>query len=454
MKARKNINNKNMSNKNMNNKDNVTKNEELNERLALVSERIRMIISDNTDAEDGAEKRGMLADERYSYLDFFIIKSKYISAMLDICEKIHGSFEDKITKSDDDAEEKAGKITEDTAGSESVTDIPSDIYSQAANYYMYKDVIGENYETSYSNPDYAEEKLGIFGSVLSFISAELQALPAYIFDKKFEDILYLLELFVQLYCMFESGDTSLSSVEEAVYYYGFDYVDHIVAERMTDTFTPKSSVAYDIVMNEDLSSTDYLYRYGEYISDTERKLSEYLASLSENRITEAMKVYTDGFRRGFDVMGVDFTGKKSVWIRYHIGQERMIRKAIELFSEMGLDVILARCAQSRLVKRGVVKQGYESTPANRQFEYDHRNDERFFLDSRLVDRRVKAAAKSYEVLGEKIKEFAGPAVIETFGEDLFSPERKESMVQLTEEQQELSRTMFGKLGEVSNRYLP
>ena len=57
---------------------------------------------------------------------------------------------------------------------------------------------------------------------------------------------------------------------------------------------------------------------------------------------------------------------------------------------MGLEPILSRCAVSRLVRKGVIKQGYESSSPNMQFEYDHRLDDRFFLDGRFVERRVNA----------------------------------------------------------------
>lgn len=54
--------------------------------------------------------------------------------------------------------------------------------------------------------------------------------------------------------------------------------------------------------------------------------------------------YTEGYRKGFDVMGRDLSKKKTVSIRYELGFERMIRAAIRQFEEMGLEVILYRAA--------------------------------------------------------------------------------------------------------------
>ncbi len=399
----------------------------LNERLELVEGRIKEIR--DMKPEDAGYGEGAFRDDKFAYMDFFKVKSAYIINMLDIYHMLKGN-------------------------GLSVNDAGKSFYNAEQNRAMYEDILGDNYNVSYSNPDYAEERLGIYGGVLSFVSAELQMLPSLVFDNRLTDILSLLELFVELYCKFEAEDISLARIQEAVFYYGYDYIENIAQERMEETFTPCSGIAYDIVTNADLSDLSYLYRYGEYISENEISLAKYLNTLSEESISKVAAVFTGGFRRGFDVMRIDITGKKSVWMRYHIGQERIVREAVKQFKEMGLDTILARCAVNRLVRRGVVKQGYEATPPNRQFEYDHRNDDRFFLDHRFTDRRLNAAVNSYKKLGNAIKEFAGPAVIETFGEALFSPERKDSVPALSNKEQELSRNMYNKLGEISNKYLP
>ena len=192
-------------------------------------------------------------------------------------------------------------------------------------------------------------------------------------------------------------------------------------------------------------------------------MAKYLATLPEKRIDEIARTFTDGFRRGYDVMGVNFEGKASVQIRYHLGQERIVRSVCKLFEKMGLHAILFRTASSRIVKRGTVRQGYESSYPNQQFNYDHRNDSAYFLTSDFVERRVNASRKCYEELSntagsvdkkDYVSIFAGPAVIETFGEELFSPVQKSSSVTLSSEQEELERKLYGKLSQISNEFLP
>ena len=320
---------------------------------------------------------------------------------------------------------------------------------------LFRSVLPDNYGSSYANPDYAEEKLGIFGHEMSYLAAELVYLPQLIVDKKYYDVLILLELYLELYGLFtdEVKPTS-KAVSETLFYHAFDYVEYYTLERLRDTMVPSENAAYDIVMNLDHDDPAYLFRYGEYISDNEIKLSEYLSRLSEEEIDRMAEVFTSGFRRGFDVMRVPFEGKKAVNIRYHIGEERIVKSAVKKFRAMGLESILNRYAVNRICRRGVIKQGYEATSVNDQFEYDHRMDESVYLDGRFADRRINASEAAYEQLKEYSSQFAGPAVMETFGEELFDPEAKESVARLNPSQEEISIDMNRKLSVISNKYIP
>ena len=329
----------------------------------------------------------------------------------------------------------------------------------------YASLLPDNYECSFANPDYADEKLGMYGGILSFVYAELYLLPSILYGKEeisdsnvteITEAIYLLELFLLLYGMFSYGELPLlSHVEEAVSLYAHDYIAEIAENRLFENMLANPhSVASEIIYHADLTNPNYLFAYGEYISETEIKLSEYLATLSDERIAEIAHTFTDGFRRGFDVMGVSFAGKAAVNIRYHIGQERIVRAATKEFAAMGLEVILSRSIVSRLVRRGVVRTGYESTSPNKQFEFDHRLDDRFFLDKDFVEKRIDGTRAAYKELGEEVPKYAGPAVIESFGEELFVPVVKENVLGYTEEQEKLNRQMYGRLGELSNEYLP
>ena len=54
--------------------------------------------------------------------------------------------------------------------------------------------------------------------------------------------------------------------------------------------------------------------------------------------------------------------------------------------------------------------------ANWQYEYDHRQDQALFMDKRYIERRLEVMHTVYEQNKEQAAQFAGPAVMETFGE--------------------------------------
>ena len=74
------------------------------------------------------------------------------------------------------------------------------------------------------------------------------------------------------------------SVEDALYWFESDYADVIAAHRIREGIDPDCRFFTDILMNADLSNTDYLYRYGEYITENEIRMARFLSSLPQEEI--------------------------------------------------------------------------------------------------------------------------------------------------------------------------
>ena len=70
---------------------------------------------------------------------------------------------------------------------------------------LYEDVIGKAYETSYANPAYAASKLGLSeGRLLSFLYVEIRGMIVYAYEGRMAEMTALMELFFEVYCIFES----------------------------------------------------------------------------------------------------------------------------------------------------------------------------------------------------------------------------------------------------------
>lgn len=336
---------------------------------------------------------------------------------------------------------------------------------QELNEGLYEDIFPANYETSYGNPAYAVAQLGeVHGRILSFLYTELRGLIVYNFERRLEEAVVLLELFIEVYNRFECEKDSegrffledlpeYKEIQQIVYWFVSDYSELFVARRIREAIDPELDFAARIIMESDLSDLRYLYQYGEYVSENERKTAAYLNSLSEEAIKAMADTYTEGYRVGFVMGGKDLSKKKTVNIRYNLGFERMIRKAIENFEKMGLKPVIYRAAVSTVNKRQHMKIGYMGANPNKQFDYDHRADNAIYLDKKFVERKLGVMRTTYEANRKLANEHAGPAVVEVFGEIPFVPSAKPESYRLSEKQQQLSVLADNEGAQITNQYI-
>lgn len=320
---------------------------------------------------------------------------------------------------------------------------------------IYADVVGDQYDTSYANPAYAVSLFGEeIGQLLSFLYTELRGEIAYVYEQQVEYLAICNELFIEIYNCFEGTLTpDYKELKEIVYWYASDYCDVFVADRIEEQLNPECSFAADIVTKSNLNDLRYLYQYGEYVSENEWKTAEHLNALPQKTIDQMADVYTEGYRIGFVNAGIDLSKKSVVNIRYTLGFERVIKKAIENFEKMGLRPTIYRAAVSVLTKRQHYKVGYYGAIANKQYEYDHRQDQGLFLDKKFMERKLDVMKNAYEKYKELAGEHAGPAVMEIFGEEPFAPVQKPESVVLTEKQEKLSVLFDSKSGQLTNQYI-
>lgn len=326
---------------------------------------------------------------------------------------------------------------------------------QAYNHLLYEDILPESYATSYANPAYAVQQLGEdYGQLLSFVYTELRGGIVYVVENRLFDLTIHVELLVEILCLFEEGVPEAKEIREIIYYFVSDYADRTVDYRTREILDPELSFATDIIMQSDLDDLRYLFRYGEYITENEIKLARFLNSMPQEEIDAMAYTYTHGYEEGFRIAGIDLTKKKTVNIRYSIGQERMIRAAIGQFQQMGLTPVIYRAPVARINRRLALRPGYTATAANKQYDYDHRMDEALFLDKAFVERKVSVLHNAYEKRKQLAKEYAGPAVIEVFGEKPFEPVNKRESLVLSDKQQKLSVAMTTESSQIVNEYIP
>lgn len=350
------------------------------------------------------------------------------------------------------------------------------------NHRLYADVADSAYDTSYANPRVCAKAFGEdAGKLMAMVYMELRALIVYMYEKRLSDATSVIELFIELYCIFVDNeadaagrnnnaqytdstvcgceasdiipDEEYRQLGEAAYWYVSDYSDDYIDYRIRELLDPSLDFATKIIMESDLSDVRYLYKYGEYVTDNEIKMARHLNTLSEEAIQDMARTFTEGYRIGFVLGNKPLDKKKTVNIRYCLGFERLVRAEIEQFEKMGLKPTIYRAAVNTINKKMHIKIGYYGASPNKQMEFDHRFDNALYLDGDFVERKLGALKSAYEKYSELAAVHGGPAVMEVFGETPFEPEDTIECCHLDDKQQKLLVKYNNESGSIINSYI-
>lgn len=331
---------------------------------------------------------------------------------------------------------------------------------QQRNHALYEDILPENYENSFANPAYAVKMLGEeFGVLVSFLYTEMRSLIGFTYEGRLDELVIRMELFSEVYAAFvyEQQENhklpTYAAIREILYWFVSDYADVAAEERVREMVCPENNFAAAILRTADFTDLRYLYAYGEYVGENELKMAEFMNSLPEETINTMADTYTEGYRIGFEVTGKDLSRKSTVDVRYQLGFERMMRRALENFEKMGLQPVIYRAASSILYNPSIYKNGFYSVSPNRQYEFDHKDDKALFLDKMYCSRKLEVMHTAFEKYKKEARGYAGPAVVETFGEKEFEPVNKPESLKMTDEQSALLVENRTQMGQLQRQYI-
>lgn len=375
-------------------------NETLKERYELVSERIRTI-SNMKEAEVSIEEK---------YASFFVKISQFLVKLQEVLDK-----------------EKSGELLAMSAEE-----------GKALNDILFDEIKKENYDFSFANPSFAVKTFGKdFGQLFSAIFASVINIIPTVFQGDYTFICIYEELILEIYTIMQDREGfTYKAVQDSYYWFKHDYIEVVMEDKVNKLINPEYDY-YQKLIDMSKDGIDYLYKYGFYISNDEIESARYLATFSDEEIQKMADTYTEGYRIGFEVTGKDLSIKDKAEIRYPVGFERVVRVAIKNFEKLNLKSILKPF----------------STSANKQFDYDHREDSGIILDKAIIERGLESYRCAFEKVKKEARGYAGPAVIEVFGEEPFSPITKEENVKLNAKQQKLSVYNKSEISQIVNKYI-
>ncbi len=368
------------------------------ERFALAKERVKEIESESLNKEQ--------------YQDYFNRTAHFLTQLAGVCE----------AKADG---KSAGRSIEQC---------------RQTNEALYGQIADEAaYAKSYANPEYAKEVLGEAAAGLSMLLAHFFDCTGSAFRGNKMRITMAMELFVELYNMFEDEEENdcVKIMTGDISSYFHDYSDIFEDEAVRRLIDKNEDFELQIVEESDLSDLRYLYAYGAYIGDNELKTAAFLNGLPDEEIKKIADTITEGYRIGFEVTGKDLGKKETAQIRYPIGFERVVREVVGNLNKIGLAPTMSAV----------------SVFPNRQYEYDHREDRALYLDKACIERGIWARRACFEEYKREAGAHAGPIVIDTFGELPFAPVSKPAAIRYNKKQQQLRVYEMSARSQLTNEYI-
>lgn len=322
---------------------------------------------------------------------------------------------------------------------------------------LYQDILPGHYARSFANPEYAKEVFpdSEAAEILCVLYGDLRSLIGATYEGRLYEIVIFMELFVQVFGLFQEWeDSDTEELRQTIQSFYEDYAEDILSIWMERRMDADRNFAVRILELTEGKEEKGLYLYGAYISETERKMHEYLATLSDEQIEELARPFTTGFYEGFAVNNVSFDGKKTVDIQYMIGFDRVIFAAIKQFRAMGLEPVIYREPDCSLYRKTGRRSGFYSAGANKQFVYDHQYDDAVYYTKSFVEKKLQAQRSAWESIRDLTAGYAGPAIVEVFGEKDFAPEAKKAAPGYNHRQQKYFLHYQTRAGQIGEEYLP
>ena len=146
--------------------------------------------------------------------------------------------------------------------------------------------------------------------------------------------------------------------------------------------------------------------------------------MTASEIQGLAKNIVEGYIRGFTNSNKSLEGKSTALLIYNAGQEKLVKAMYAMMREKGITLLIDKPV---------------STPANRQYPFDHKFDVGLYLDEAYLEYADMVTKESFKANAELVNAYSGV---------------KESNVSLTEEQRPLFMKRTTQFMMVRQQYMP
>lgn len=289
---------------------------------------------------------------------------------------------------------------------------------------MFGDIVGEAYEQSYTNPNFTGSQFGReLGPVMAAIAAYFRTGLKDAYAHRRFVLTEKIKLFFRLLPLMQKGQVRAEALSKSFAEFRKDNLELELGLWMQERFNAAADGRIDLICELDPNQDYYLYCLGEYVTEEEVKIAHFMRELPNDQIAKVADSWANAFRDSFSRDRLNFTRKHAVAMHLPLGYERVMLKAAEVYHD-----------KFRLTP---FLSTLQTTPVNRQYDYDHRFDIALVLDESYANKYIEVLTKLVEDNKAMLNGFGGSAYIDLFGETPFEPESKKSAVRIRGYQQAL-----------------
>ncbi len=303
---------------------------------------------------------------------------------------------------------------------------------------QYEPFILENYEKSFTNPDYCQEAMGEVGPALSVVFGQLLYLKTmtYLGDPFKSAFIDYLKGFEALWI---AGDLTKERAEKAIQDFSYDYQDYKLKYTIDRNFNSEFKTLANVILSEDLSKLDYLYKLNIYVTENERRLSKHLSQMPQEEIDAIAVQFLDAYLRGYPRNNMEREGRDSMGIVGVGGMERVTKALILKMQQRGFKPFVVMI---------------QSTSYNKQFDIDHKADNAIYLSEAHLAKYKEQLEEALKDREAACRDYSGVLYFISFGEKTFMPSTCVHKYNYTDEQNAINQKMNQAFFQAREVYIP
>ena len=303
----------------------------------------------------------------------------------------------------------------------------------------------KNYESSWANTAFAAEKLPEkLASLLSALYYEAFQLPQLFRTGRLNEFDNYLQLVSDLVLkrkelnLVSDSPAAYSSLMEIYRNYKITNLPYIAESDILKLYGIDDAPIEKVIHGKTPSSENFLYSYGIEVGPLDTEYFNYIV-MQENSLAVQADIFVKSFKEGLIRNATKAGSRNAIRLGYSMGQEPFVTA----------------------IKKKLENEGYKGygsyfyrIPENRQAAFDHKFDEALIFDSAYKNLQIKYISEAMEKHKEKLNSYLGIMLVESFGEEPFSPVSKASNLKMNRTQNELKQKLTNERMNLKEKYLP